>query len=164
MPGEYVLIEVEDTGTGMPPEVREKIFEPFFHHQGCRQGHRTRLSTVLYGIVKQTGGYIYSTARWGKGTTFLIFLPRSAVETSEAVEADKTAQPQDLTGDGSILLVEDEVAVRAFAKRALASRGYTVFEAESGLEALRMVRDEGLKVDLIISDVMMPENGRTDHV
>jgi two-component system, cell cycle sensor histidine kinase and response regulator CckA len=156
VPGDYVLIEVEDNGTGMPVDVKEKIFEPFFTTKDIGKGTGLGLSTV-YGIVKQTGGYIYVDSEIGKGTTFFIFLPRSTVEAVEETENDKPAQAVDLTGDGIILLVEDEEAVRAFAKRALMSRGYTVHEAESGLDALRMVKDEGLKVDLIVSDVMMPE-------
>jgi two-component system, cell cycle sensor histidine kinase and response regulator CckA len=157
VPGEYVLIEVADTGTGMPAEVKDKIFEPFFTTKDVGKGTGLGLSTV-YGIVKQTGGYIYVDSEIGKGTTFRIFLPKSSAEAEEPQpEVEKAAAPVDLTGDGSILLVEDEEAVRAFGKRALTSRGFTVHEAESGLDALRQVRDEGLKVDLIVSDVMMPE-------
>ncbi len=158
IPADYVLIEVQDTGTGMPAELKDKIFEPFFTTKDVGKGTGLGLSTV-YGIVKQTGGYVYVDSEMGKGTTFLIFLPRSAAETMVAAppEPDKPAAPVDLTGDGIILLVEDEEAVRAFGKRALSSRGFTVHEAESGLDALKMVRDDGLRVDLIVSDVMMPE-------
>jgi two-component system, cell cycle sensor histidine kinase and response regulator CckA len=157
-PDDYVLIEVEDTGTGMPPEVQAKIFEPFFTTKDVGKGTGLGLSTV-YGIVKQTGGFIYVDSVVGRGTTFLIFLPRThdVAEAGAGADAARGAAPADLTGEAAILLVDDEEAVRAFGKRALASRGYQVSEAASGLEALRLVRDERLKIDLIVSDVMMPE-------
>ena len=157
--GEFVLIEVADTGTGMPPEVMEKIFEPFFSTKDVGKGTGLGLSTV-YGIVKQTGGYIYPISDVGKGTTFRIFLPRNvAVEKpQEPKKAVSEGGPlSDLTGDASILLVEDEEAVRAFAARALASRGYQVHEAGSGNEALEVMEETNAEVDLVVSDVVMPE-------
>jgi two-component system cell cycle sensor histidine kinase/response regulator CckA len=155
-PADYVLIEVADTGTGMTPEVMEKIFEPFFSTKEIGKGTGLGLSTV-YGIVKQTGGYIYVESKTGAGTTFRILLPRHVAEPEEkpaAVEAPPP--PADLTGSARILLVEDEEAVRAFAGRALTARGYTVHEAASGQEALELMNGLSEKIDLVISDVVMP--------
>ncbi|WP_346914429.1 cell cycle histidine kinase CckA [uncultured Roseibium sp.] len=158
-PGEYTLVEVEDTGTGMPPEVMEKIFDPFFSTKEVGKGTGLGLSTV-YGIVKQTGGFIFCTSEVGSGTTFRLFLPRYIPAIEEETKPEPQAEPEkvaDLTGSASILLVEDEEAVRAFAARALASRGYTVHEASSGTEALEVMEETGGEVDLVVSDVVMPE-------
>jgi two-component system cell cycle sensor histidine kinase/response regulator CckA len=154
-PGDYVLLEVADSGIGMAPEVVEKIFEPFFSTKEVGKGTGLGLSTV-YGIVKQTGGYIYVDSKPGAGATFRILLPRHEPEPHEKREAAKTAPSGDLTGNARILLVEDEEAVRAFAGRALAARGYTVFEAASGPEALELMNGLSEGVDLVISDVVMP--------
>jgi two-component system cell cycle sensor histidine kinase/response regulator CckA len=155
---DYVLVEVEDNGCGIPPEVKEKIFEPFFTTKEVGKGTGLGLSMV-FGIVKQSGGFVFVDSEVGKGTTFRILLPRYvAVETAEAAPKVEVAKPTaDYTGQGTILLVEDEDAVRAFGVRALASRGYTVLEAVSGLEALEVVEREKGKIDLIVSDVVMPE-------
>jgi two-component system cell cycle sensor histidine kinase/response regulator CckA len=157
VPAEYVLVEVQDTGHGIPPEVRDKIFEPFFTTKEVGKGTGLGLSMV-YGIVKQTGGYIFCVSEPGEGATFRVLLPRHVsepvVETQKKAEAKPAA---DLTGRGAILLVEDEEAVRAFAARALMSRGYTVMEAENGAEALRVVEEAEGQIDLIVSDVIMPE-------
>ncbi|MDE2364267.1 MAG: response regulator [Hyphomicrobiales bacterium] len=156
-PAEYVLLEVGDTGHGIPAELREKIFEPFFTTKEVGKGTGLGLSMV-YGIVKQTGGFVFVDSAVGKGTTFRIFLPRHVPEPAEIAPKAEAAKPAaDLTGQGVILLVEDEEAVRAFGARALASRGYTVIEAASGVEALQAVEENGGKVDLIVSDVVMPE-------
>ena len=157
-PGEYVAIEVADTGTGMPSEVREKIFEPFFTTKELGKGTGLGLSTV-YGIVKQSNGYIHADSEVGRGTTFHVFLPRHipAPDDKPAKAAEPEAQATDLTGHGTVLLVEDEEAVRAFAARALVSRGYTVLEAGSGVEALEMMAQHEGAVDLVVSDVVMPE-------
>ncbi|MBN9430964.1 MAG: response regulator [Bosea sp.] len=158
-PAEYVLIEVEDTGTGIPPEVQSKIFEPFFSTKEVGKGTGLGLSTV-YGIVRQTGAHIFFDSVVDKGTIFRIFVPRHVVaEQPVAVEAasDKPQQKTDLTGSANILLVEDEEAVRAFAARALVSRGYTVHEASSGAEALEVMQTTGGIIDLVVSDVVMPE-------
>ncbi len=155
-PAEYVLVEVEDTGHGIPADVRDKIFEPFFTTKEVGKGTGLGLSMV-YGIVKQTGGYVFCESEPGVGTTFRILLPRYVPETTiEPVKKEAAKPAADLTGRGAILLVEDEEAVRAFASRALASRGYTVLEAESGADALRVV-EAADKIDLIVSDVIMPE-------
>ncbi|TCD10943.1 cell cycle histidine kinase CckA [Oricola cellulosilytica] len=158
--GDYVLIEVEDTGTGIPPDVLEKIFEPFFTTKEVGKGTGLGLSMV-YGIVKQTGGFIYADAEEGKGSTFRIFLPRhTASETDVPVEradTDVADKKRDLSGSATVLLVEDEDAVRMGGVRALTSRGYTVHEASSGVEALEIMEELEGKVDIVVSDVVMPE-------
>ena len=157
--GEYVLIEVIDTGTGMTPEVKQKIFEPFYSTKEVGRGTGLGLSTV-YGIVKQTGGYIFAESEVGIGTTMRVYLPRY-VATGEELEAEKVERhpekPKDLTGRGTVLLVEDEDAVRSFAARALGQRGYRVLEATTGAEALAVFAGHHGDVDLVVSDVVMPE-------
>ncbi|MGD9738820.1 MAG: cell cycle histidine kinase CckA [Bauldia sp.] len=159
--GDYVLAEFEDTGTGIAPENRGKIFEPFFSTKDVGKGTGLGLSTV-YGIVQQTGGYIFFDTEMGRGTIFRIFLPRHVEEAATAAEGagpgdQKPAEPTDLTGSARILLVEDEEAVRAFAARALKSRGYLVETAASGVEALEVMARVGGEIDLVVSDVVMPE-------
>ena len=159
--GEYVEIAVEDTGTGMSPEVMAKIFEPFFTTKDVGKGTGLGLSTV-YGIVKQTGGFIYPESRIGKGTTFRVFLPRHIPDVNDEAEAaasqaKKKEPSRDLTGTGRVLLVEDEDGVRSFAVRALQRQGYEVLEAASGVEALEVLEAAGGKVDIVVSDVIMPE-------
>ncbi len=153
---DYVLIEVVDTGTGMPPEILEKIFEPFFSTKELGKGTGLGLST-FYGIIKQTGGFIYPESEVGKGTTFRIFLPRHVPAEGEAPAKVAAAAVKDLTGHERILLVEDEDSVRSFSARALRTTGYEVFEAASGEEALEVLEDEDHQIDLMISDVVMPE-------
>ena len=157
---DFVLIEVEDEGTGMAQDVMDKIFEPFFSTKEVGKGTGLGLSTV-YGIVKQTGGFIYPESNEGSGTIFRVFLPRHEMSEAElqeaAAEPIKKEQAKDLTGSSTILLVEDEDAVRAFGSRALASRGYEVHEAASGVEALEVMEEFGEEIDLIVSDVVMPE-------
>lgn len=158
VPGEYVHISAADTGTGIPPEIMEKIFDPFFSTKEVGKGTGLGLSTV-YGIIKQTGGYIYPESEPGRGATFQIFLPRHIPAEKEEVEEEtvQAAPAKDLTGNASILLVEDEEAVRAFSARALKSRGYTIHEAVSGAEALEVMEDVDGEIDLVVSDVVMPE-------
>ena len=163
-PGEYVLIEVEDTGTGMTPEVMAKIFEPFFTTKGIGKGTGLGLASV-YGVVKQSGGFILPESEIGKGTTFKIYLPRYVPEDEAEIEAASPikqvlrvdAKTTDLTGTGCVLLVEDEVDVRQFAVRALTLQGYKVLEASDGLEALEVMQANEGKVDIVVSDVVMPE-------
>ncbi|WP_245454163.1 response regulator [Aquabacter cavernae] len=156
---DYVLIEVSDSGTGIPPDIMDKIFEPFFSTKEVGKGTGLGLSTV-YGIVKQTGGNILPESELGRGTVFRVFLPRHVAGAEDvpvpALEAEPRPAP-DLTGQGTILLVEDEDAVRAFATRALTARGYNVISAASGAEALEAMDHAGARVDLVISDVVMPE-------
>ncbi len=156
-PADYVLVEVEDTGTGIPPEIMDKIFEPFFSTKEVGKGTGLGLSTV-YGILQQTGGTILAASVEGQGTTFRVFLPRhEAGAEEEAPVKEPEAKAADLTGHGTVLLVEDEDAVRAFASRALMGRGYDVLTAASGQEALAVMEESGRKVDLVVSDVVMPE-------
>jgi two-component system cell cycle sensor histidine kinase/response regulator CckA len=170
VPADYVLVEAEDTGTGIDPEVLKKIFEPFFTTKEVGKGTGLGLSMV-YGIVKQTGGFIFCDSEVGKGTVFRIFLPRhvpkpstetgtaapEATAPETAAAAAKAAEAQDLSGSASVLLVEDEDAVRMGGMRALTSRGYTVHEASSGVEALELYKELGGKIDIVVSDVVMPE-------
>jgi len=159
-PADYVLVEVSDRGIGMTPEVLGKIFEPFFTTKEVGKGTGLGLSTV-FGIVKQSGGFIDVDSKVGQGTTFRIYLPRHVPDEQEApeeIKAEAVKRPAaDMTGQGTILLVEDEDPVRAVNARALAARGYTVLEAASGVEALQVIEERGEPVDLVVSDVVMPE-------
>nr|WP_319845633.1 response regulator [Terrihabitans sp. PJ23] len=158
---DWILVEVEDSGTGIPKEIRDRIFEPFFSTKEVGKGTGLGLSTV-YGIVKQTEGFIFVDSEMGRGTTFRIFLPRHVPSQMPAAEEPAPAKShdapaKDMTGQGVILLVEDEDAVRSFATRALESRGYVVLAAGSGVEALELLDEHANEVDLVISDVVMPE-------
>jgi len=156
-PGDYVLVEVADTGTGILKEDLGRIFEPFFTTKGPGGGTGLGLSTV-FGIVKQTGGYIFPESEPGQGTTFKIYLPVHQVEASEQAKGAEEPEeaPRDLTGAGTVLLVEDEDAVRMFAARALKSKGYTVLEAHDGEAALELFNQHGGNIDILVSDVVMP--------
>ena len=177
---DYVLVEVADTGTGIPEAIVGKIFDPFFSTKEVGKGTGLGLSTV-YGIIKQTGGFVYVDSALHKGTTFRIFLPRHIASAKELAEqaaemeapaiADALAAAGevkraagaaggtsiDLTGEGTILLVEDEEGLRALNARGLTSRGYTVLEAGNGVEAIELLEKSGKPVDLVVSDVVMPE-------
>jgi two-component system cell cycle sensor histidine kinase/response regulator CckA len=155
---EYVLVEVTDTGTGIPPEIIDRIFEPFFSTKEVGAGTGLGLSTV-YGIVRQTGGFVFVDSRSSEGATFNIYLPIHAEErTVQAARRDAiAAEPaRDLTGIGTILVVEDEDAVRLFGARALRNKGYEVLEARSGEEALEVISRHPRTIDLLITDVVMP--------
>jgi two-component system cell cycle sensor histidine kinase/response regulator CckA len=162
-------VEVADTGTGIAKKIIDKIFDPFFTTKEVNKGTGLGLSTV-YGIIKQTGGFVYVDSPPGEGTTFRILIPRhtAAAEDAQpsllatngsanaaAEEAKRTAT--DLTGHGTVLLVEDEEGLRALNARGLKSRGYTVFEAGNGVEAIELIERQGGQVDLVVSDVVMPE-------
>ena len=153
--GDYVLIEVADSGTGIAEGKLHKIFEPFFTTKQVGEGTGLGLSTA-YGIIKQTGGFIFADCPPGQGATFTIYLPSyDRIEAAPAPEPE-VRRSRDLTGRGLVLLVEDEDPVRSFAARALQLRGYTVVEASSGEEALEILKDPDLAVDLMLSDVIMP--------
>ncbi|WP_298724553.1 ATP-binding protein [uncultured Ferrovibrio sp.] len=156
-PGEYVLIEVADNGHGIAPENLSKIFDPFFTTKAVGAGTGLGLSTV-YGIIKQTGGFIQVESAEGEGACFRIYLPRYRPTPEElaAVRDDVRHDSRDLTGRGLVLLVEDEDAVRSFAARALRNKGYTVIEAASGEQALALPAEQLERVELLISDVVMP--------
>ena len=154
--GDYVRIEVSDTGIGIPKENLGKIFDPFYTTKPVGQGTGLGLATV-YGIVKQTGGFITVDSEVAKGATFRIFLPRLRAEESAPVAAElERGGPRDVTGQDTILLVEDEEAVRSFAARALKLRGYSVLEAAGGEEALEIVQNAKAPIHLLITDVVMP--------
>jgi len=152
--GDYVEIAVIDTGHGISDENIAKIFEPFFTTKEVGQGTGLGLATV-YGIVRQTGGYVLVESRVEPGTTFRILLPRID-EDPELVQSSSRSRNVDLTGQGTILLVEDEDAVRLFAVRALRNKGYTVLEADSGDTALDIISNGEHDIDLMVSDVVMP--------
>jgi len=167
---DYVLIEVKDSGSGIAPEIREKIFEPFFTTKEVGKGTGLGLSMV-YGIVAQTGGAIYCHSEPGEGACFSIYLPRHVGDEFEASQDNTTADEEatkaplvsspsllvDLSGTATILVVEDEDAVRLGSVKALQSRGYRVLEATTGAQALKIVAEHNGKVDLVVSDVVMPE-------
>lgn len=153
LPGDYVLISVKDSGCGIAPDLIKSIFEPFFSTKPKGQGTGLGLATV-YGIVKQTGGVIDVESQVGGGSTFKVYLPRCR-DTEEVVVPEKK-RVQDVTGTETILLVEDEDAVRIFASRALRDKGYRVLEAANGKDALHLIH-EGARPNILITDVSMPE-------
>jgi two-component system, cell cycle sensor histidine kinase and response regulator CckA len=153
-PGEYVLISVTDSGSGISPEHIVKIFDPFFTTKDVGKGTGLGLSTV-YGIIKQSSGFIFADSTPGKGTTFNVFLPTCDPPLAEDLPR-KPDTVEDLWGQGTILFVEDEDAVRTFATKALERKGYKVFAAASGEQALELLGEHGASIDLLISDVVMP--------
>jgi two-component system, cell cycle sensor histidine kinase and response regulator CckA len=155
--GDWVMVSVTDTGCGIPREIMARIFDPFFTTKPVGSGTGLGLSTV-YGIVRQTGGYVHVDSVVGQGTTFSIYLQRHAKTLQLASTQIKIEEKaSDLTGTATILLVEDEDAVRAFSTRALTNKGYKVFDAPGGETALEIVKGQGRAPDLIITDVIMPE-------
>ena len=160
-PGDYVVVEVRDTGVGIPKDKITKIFEPFFTTKKVGEGTGLGLATV-YGIIKQTGGFVFVDSTVGAGSQFLIYLPvNDEPETAKEPSTPVEVLESDQSGRGRVLLVEDEAPVRAFAARALALRGYTVTQASSGEEALEAL-EGGNEFDVFVSDVVMPgKNGPT---
>jgi two-component system cell cycle sensor histidine kinase/response regulator CckA len=155
--GDYVLIEVADNGVGIPAANLDKIFEPFFTTKEVGAGVGLGLSTV-YGIVKQTGGAVVAASEEGRGTTFRIYLPLHVAREDEATDAEVApVRVRDLTGKGTVLIVEDEDPVRLFAARALQNKGYTVLQADSPEAALAILDDPDAAIDLAITDVVMPQ-------
>ncbi len=155
-PGEYVTVKVIDSGVGIPADKLQKVFEPFYTTKRTGEGTGLGLSTV-YGIVKQTGGFIFVDSVQGHGTEFIVYLPVSVASPEAQPDAIPAADTQTARqGEGVVLLVEDEAPVRAFATRALRLKGYTVLEAESAEEALRLLEDGALNVDVFVTDVVMP--------
>jgi len=154
--GDYVQVKVIDHGHGISPDKLHKIFEPFYTTKRPGEGTGLGLSTA-YGIVKQTGGYIFADSELGKGTEFSLLFPRH-IRTDEPVVAAEPVrrEPVDGPATGVVLLVEDEAPVRAFASRALRLRGYSVLEADCAETALAMLEDPALHVDLFVTDVIMP--------
>jgi CheY-like chemotaxis protein len=157
-PGPYIVLSVSDTGTGMPPEVQEHIFEPFFTTKEPDKGTGLGLSMV-YGIVSQSGGSIEVASEPDQGTTFRIFLPR--VDESAQSATERASSGRMPAGVETILLVEDESTVRSFARIVLERCGYRVLEAGSGPEALALAARHPTAINLLLTDVVMPEmNGR----
>ncbi|WP_246237301.1 hybrid sensor histidine kinase/response regulator [Halovulum dunhuangense] len=157
-PGDYAVITVEDSGVGIPRDRLGKIFEPFYTTKRAGEGTGLGLSTA-YGIIKQMDGFIFVESEPGVRTRFEILLPRSTSEPgadADAPPAVPAVRRRESEGQGVVLLVEDEAPVRAFAARALQLRGFTVIEAESGEAALELLEDRDLRVDLFVSDVVMP--------
>ncbi|WP_299477173.1 ATP-binding protein [Cypionkella sp.] len=153
--GEYALIRVSDSGVGIPPERLQKIFEPFFTTKRVGEGTGLGLSTA-YGIVKQSGGFIFVDSTEGEGSVFQLYFPIFVGAAQAEVLAPVQKKVVLRQGEGVVLLVEDEAPVRAFASRALRMRGYTVLEAENGEDALKQLEDPTLEVDIFVTDVVMP--------
>ena len=151
--GRHVVFAVSDTGIGMSEEVREKIFEPFFTTKEVNRGTGLGLSTV-YGIVKQNNGCIYVYSEPGMGSTFKIYWPASIKEDAEQLDTAKSKEVHG--GTESVLIVEDDDTVRRFTVSSLSDHGYKVFEASDGTTAIRMIRQGALKIDLLITDAIMP--------
>jgi two-component system cell cycle sensor histidine kinase/response regulator CckA len=157
--GNYILLEVIDTGMGISKDIIGRIFEPFFSTKEVGSGTGLGLSTA-YGIVKQTGGFIFVDSEPSKGATFRIFLPRhhpTAEETRAAEAVTRDTSKSDLSGAGTVLFVEDEDPVRTFGVRALRNKGYKVLEAKTGEAALEVLAATNEFIDLVITDVVMPK-------
>ncbi|HEX7052096.1 MAG TPA: PAS domain-containing protein [Longimicrobiales bacterium] len=154
-PGDYVVLKVVDTGSGIPEEIRERIFEPFFTTKAPGKGTGLGLSMV-YGIVKQSGGYITVESEVGQGASFRILLPRVAADAEPMVLENREAEPP-ATGNETVLLVEDESAVRSLVRRVLERRGYKVLEATNGAEAIQLAAGYPDRIDLVLTDVVMPD-------
>jgi two-component system, cell cycle sensor histidine kinase and response regulator CckA len=157
-PGSYVRLVVGDTGGGIPPEVQARIFEPFFTTKPVGQGTGLGLSMV-YGIVKQSGGFVWVYSEPGHGTVFKLYLPRVGQLPEARGPLASGTIPR---GDETILVVEDDEMVRLLTARLLASQGYTPIEARDGREALELVAAHPGQVQLVLSDVVMPELGGTE--
>jgi two-component system, cell cycle sensor histidine kinase and response regulator CckA len=152
-PGEYVVIGVADTGTGMTPEIKQKVFEPFFTTKAVGKGTGLGLATS-FGIVKQAGGEITIESEPAEGTTFRIFLPRVATETVSETSQQFAKQ---ILGTETILLVDDDAAVRKLHAGVLSRSGYTVLEAENGIQSLKLLAERQGSVDLMVTDAIMPQ-------
>ena len=156
--GDYVRIDVADTGTGMTAEVQQQIFEPFFTTKPKDVGTGLGLATV-YGIVKQSAGYVTVDSAPGEGSVFSVYLPRAtAQEVEDALPVEQLPEEDGDGGSGTetILVVEDDASVRTLVIRVLRRRGFAVLEAEDGREALDVIRGGAGRIDLLISDVMLP--------
>lgn len=155
--GEYCVIKVSDQGCGIQPDKIQRIFEPFYTSKKTGEGTGLGLSTV-YGIVKQTGGFIFVDSAVGVGSTFEMLFPAERARSPEKARAEVTKQSDciDIKSSGVVLLVEDEAPVRAFASRALQLKGFSVIEAACAEDALDLLKDDALMVDVFVTDVVMP--------
>jgi two-component system, cell cycle sensor histidine kinase and response regulator CckA len=151
-----VALEVTDTGAGIPREIVPKIFDPFFTTKGPGEGTGLGLS-IVYGIVKQHAGQIDVTSEPGRGTTFHVLFPESQAPDAGAGEAPRSSRPPG--GKETILVVDDEAAVRSLVRISLSEVGYTVLEAGDGVEALEAYRRHGRSIDLVLIDLIMPHLG-----
>ena len=156
-PGEYVMVAVSDTGVGMDESTRDQIFQPFFSTKEFGKGTGLGLA-IVYGIVKQSDGFIWVYSELGVGTTFKVYLPRVREETSRTVEA-KHGPQRTFEGGETILLAEDEEDLREVERLYLESQGYTVLTASNGIEALRLAEEYEGNIDLLLTDVIMPQMG-----
>ncbi|MEM8698422.1 MAG: ATP-binding protein, partial [Pseudomonadota bacterium] len=154
-PGNYVEISVTDDGSGIPEEVIDRVFDPFFTTKPQGQGTGLGLSTV-YGIVKQSGGFIFAQNLQDGGACFRLMLPCANPSTRREVTEAPTELRRDLTGQASVLLVEDEDSIRSVGSRALKLRGYHVHEAASAEDAMKLLSEDKITVDVLVSDVVMP--------
>jgi CheY-like chemotaxis protein len=152
-PGPYVMLSVSDNGQGMDKETQSRIFEPFFTTKEKGKGTGLGLSTV-YGIVKQSGGYVFAQSEVAKGTTFRIYLPR-VEDAAEPMSPSHTAKTS-LRGSETVLLVEDEESVRQLVRETLAARGYNVLEADDGQKALEIASSHADTIHMLVTDVVMP--------
>lgn len=150
-----MLVRVIDQGVGIEPDKLQKVFEPFYTTKRTGEGTGLGLSTA-YGIVKQTGGFIFVDSTPGIGTSFTLYLPVFAERPVQTAIPQDPVAPVTRQGDGVVLLVEDEAPVRAFASRALRLRGYTVLEADNAEDALELLSDPAVAVDVFVTDVVMP--------
>jgi CheY-like chemotaxis protein len=161
VPGQYVLLEVGDTGQGMDEATLRSAFEPFFTTKGAGKGTGLGLSMV-YGIVKQSGGYVWIDSETGRGTRVRVYLPISRI-TDEGEEDDDTPAPlPQARGRGTVLLVEDEETVRRFAERVLSRGGYTVLAAAEGAEAMALSRQHPGIIHVLVTDLVMPRMSGSD--
>jgi CheY-like chemotaxis protein len=154
--GEYVMLRVTDTGVGMDAETKKRLFEPFFTTKERGMGTGLGLATI-YGIIAQSGGYIWVDSEPGHGTSFTVLLPR--VEGAAVPAGPPAALRESLRGDETILLAEDDPAVRNLSRRALTDQGYRVLEATNGTDALKLATEFDGPIHLLLSDVVMPGMG-----
>jgi signal transduction histidine kinase len=157
-PGQYVRLTVSDTGTGMSEETRAHLFEPFFTTKGMGQGTGLGLATC-HGVVRQCNGHIHCTSALGEGSTFVIYLPRGEGRPHPAEIVDESPAPG---GQETVMVVEDDAPVRNIAVRALRGRGYDVLEASNGIEALGTIERGRRRIDLLVTDMVMPQMGGVD--
>jgi CheY-like chemotaxis protein len=156
-PADYSVLTVSDTGSGIPAAILPRIFEPFFTTKAVGVGSGLGLSTV-YGIVKQSGGYIQATSVVGEGSSFVIYLPRTSTAATPAVPAVAAEAAASRAG-ATVLVAEDESVLRSLASLVLRRAGFRVIEAEDGMEALRLAAEVDYAIDLLVTDLVMPRLG-----